>query len=122
MAIHIINLPDTQHGGDLRSIVWDDVAGTVNGEHASISFFRQTFAAEKPVTVGDTGSTWNLHNPAHDPAEFLVLLWVAFWAIMDGDHRHLLPPVFDGVEFLEPEPREEMYETDPVTGNHTLLK
>ena len=39
-----------------------------------------------------------LHNPAHDPAEFLWLIGTSYWPILVEPLRSTLPPVFDGVE------------------------
>ncbi len=37
-------------------------------------------------------------DPGHDPAEFLWLLVISFFPILDEPRRSTLPPVFDGVE------------------------
>ena len=58
----------------MRSIVWDDEAGAVDGDHSQVGWINGVLAAPKPVTVGDTGRVWALSDPGHDPAEFLVLI------------------------------------------------
>ena len=101
-------------GRELRTIIWDDEAGTVEGNHSDIAFFRRTFAAPKPVTCGDPGTAWDLNDPAHDPAEFLVLLWVAYARIEDEPLRSTLPAIFDGVDFPPGGRGEVLYIDDEV--------
>ena len=36
MAKHVITIPDLMAGRELRTIVWDDEAGTVEGTHSDI--------------------------------------------------------------------------------------
>ena len=106
MAVHTIMLPDIPDRR-LRSIVWDDEAGTVEGDHHQVPFFRRVLAAPKPVTVG-AGHHWYLRDPGHDPAEMLVLI---FRVSQTYSHaRPPLPPIFDGVELPEGEPGEELYD------------
>ena len=109
MAVHTIMLPDMTKGREPRSIVWDDEAGTVEGEHEQVPYLRRVLAAPKPVTVG-AGHIWHLHDLGHDPAEFLVLLCGSYWPIEKEPLRSTLPPVFDGVEVPEGEPGEELYD------------
>ena len=98
MAVHTIRIPDYMRGGELRSILWDDQAGTVEGDHYKVPSFRRVFAAPKPVTLGDSGGTWDLTDPARDPAEFLVVLWVVHWPALREPLRSTLPAIFDGVD------------------------
>ena len=108
MAVHTITIPDRSLDGELRSIVWDDEAGTVDGDHIEIRSFQRVFDAEKPVTVGDTGLAWELDDPAHDPAQFLAVLWSVYAAALYEPLRSTLPSVFDGVDL-------------PPNGNGDLL-
>ena len=118
MAIHTITLPDWMRGDELRSILWDDEAGTVDGDHSLVPDFRRVFDAPKPVTVGDPGGTWDLHDPAHDVVEFLTHLGVVFWPALDEPLRSTLPPVFDGVEipWADPGTDEELWLIDEKSG------
>ena len=100
MARHIITIPDRMFGRELRTIIWDDEAGTVEGDHFDIKNFQRVFDAPKPVTVGSQGNEWHLHDPAHNPAEFLTYLGVIFWPALREPLRSTLPPVFDGVEIV----------------------
>ena len=110
MAVHTITLPDGMRSDDLRTIVWDDEAGTVSGTHYNLPYIRRIFAAPKPVEVGVCGRVWRLRDPAHDPAEFLVLLEVTYWPALVSPLRETLPAIFDGVELPEGEPDEDLYD------------
>ena len=101
-------LPDLVRGRELCTIVWDDEAGTVDGDHSAIEeSIRPTFERPKPVTVGDEGGTWDLHDPAHDPVEFLILLGQAvWWRVLEEPLRSTLPAVFDDIEIPPAKPSE----------------
>ena len=118
MAAHTILLPDMMRGRALRSIVWDDQAGTVEGEHYDVDWIRDVIqqSAEGPVTVGDPGGTWDLRDPGHDPAEFLVLLEMSVSGGLTEAILASLPPIFDGVELPPADPGEELWGVDPDTG------
>ena len=111
MAVHEIRIPDMVRGDEPRSILWDDVAGTVSGDHFRIAYLEDVLAAPKPVTVGGPPSTiWDLVDPGHRPEEFLVLLFTVWHRVLDPEHRDTLPEIFDGVAFPEGEPGEELYD------------
>ena len=99
MAKHTIMFPDIMVGRELRSIVWDDEAGTVEGEHSRLDEIREIFAEPTPFTAGDVAAEVTLEDPAHSPADFLRLLaiWID-WRVLNEPLRSTLPPVFDGVE------------------------
>ena len=120
MPKHTIDMPDIMAGEELRRIVWDDEAGTVSGDHSEVGFIQSSIAAG-PVDRGDGGRIWRLRDPGRDPAEFLVLLWLAYWPVLTrASLRATLPAVFDGVELPEGEPAEELYVVDPATGEAVL--
>ena len=48
MAKHTIMLPDGMVGRELRSIVRDDEAGTVEGDHSELDVIREAFAEPTP--------------------------------------------------------------------------
>ncbi len=99
-------------GRELRTIVWDDEAGTVAGDHSKVGSFRRVFAADKPVTIGDEGGTWDLVDPAHDPVEFLAILHIVYWPALDEPLRSTLPAVFDGVQLPPADRGEVLYRAD----------
>ena len=118
MAEHTILLPDAMRGRALRSIVWDDQAGTVEGEHYEVATIRDIIrqSAKGPVTVGDPGGTWDLRDPGHDPAEFLVLLEMSVSGGLTEAILASLPSIFDGVELPPADPGERLWRVDPDTG------
>lgn len=118
MAVHSIMLPHARWEDDLYSIVWDDEGGTVEGEHPEIYQIRRIFDAPKPVTVGTPGSTWDLRDPAHDPAEFHVLLGFAVLGSLPGapEIRAGCPPALRDVEIPDPDPGERLWLIDPESG------
>ena len=91
--------PDIMVGRDLRSIVWDDEAGTVEGDHSQIDRIREALARPTPLVLHDIAASWTLEDPAHNPADFLSLLSrLIDWRVLRVPLRSTLPPVFDGVE------------------------
>ncbi len=105
MAVHTIMLPDYVHGGEMRSIVWDDEAGTVSGDHYRVvdGDIQRKLDRPKPMSVASLWGKWILHDPAHDPAEFLVLLYGVCNGIRRDPLRSTLPSVFDGIELRSPD-------------------
>ena len=119
MARHVIPL-------DMRSapeIVWDDEAGTVEGDSWFAETLREQLALEMPLNLSGDGTILFLEDPAHDPADFWCLLPAWCWReplysrmpeilqnveptlgkpappprmIVDGVERELIP----GVEFV----------------------
>ena len=99
MAKHTLMIPDFMVGRELRSIVWDDEAGAVEGEHSQLYRLRDVLAATPPYVIGDIAETWTLEDPAHDPADFLAALAHLLHSdVLSDPLRSTLPPVFDGVE------------------------
>ena len=72
--------------------------------------FRRIFAAPKPVEVGVCGRVRRLRDPAHDPAEFLVLLEVTYWPALVSPLRETLPAILNGVSMPPGEPDEDLYD------------
>lgn len=97
MPRHNIMLPEWIRDDTPRAIVWDDEAGTVAGDHRQVPWMQRVLDAAAPVLVGTGGFFWRLRDPGHRPDEFLVLLYIAHWPVLDEPLRSALPPVFDGV-------------------------
>ena len=92
-------IPDMMVGRELRSIVWDDEAGTVEGEHSQLDGLHWALAEPTPLVLHNIAASWTLDDPAHDPADFLALLGqIIDWRVLEDPLRSTLPPVFDGVE------------------------
>ena len=107
MSVHTIMLPDRMRGREPRSVVWDDEAGTVTGEHSDVPWMQEVLAQPTPVDFSDEGRELFLLDPAHDPADFWHLLLVAFWPIDDEPLRSTLPAVL-----RDTEPREGIPQPD----------
>ena len=70
---------------------------------------QRVFDAPKPVTFG-AGVAWDLCDPAHDPAEFLVLLQDFYWPILDEPLRSTLPDVFNGIDLPPGSASDRLYD------------
>ena len=97
MTVHTIMLPEG-FNRPMRSIVWDDEAGTITGEHSEVPWLQDILAQQTPVVLSDHAGAATLHDPSHDPADFLSLLYRIYWPVLDEPLRSSLPPVFDGVQ------------------------
>ncbi len=110
MARHVIPIDL----GDTPEIIWDDEAGTVEGDGEFAERLRAQLAQELPLRVSDYVQSIVLHDPAHNPDDFLRLLPAWCWpgglgadrmpAILRGatptEGTPHPPPrgIFDGVE------------------------
>ncbi len=120
MAEHTIEIPDIAAGDELRRIVWNDETGEVSGDHSDVRSILSTIEAA-PVERGNGGLIWLLEDPGRNPAEFLTMLYIRDWRILDRpDPRATLPTVFDGVELPPGEKAEDLYIEDPETGEPVL--
>ena len=91
--------PDWMVGDEVRSIVWDDEAGTVEGDHSQLDRIRKVFDQPTPYVLGDVAGSWTLEDAAHNPADFLLVLFLLVnQRANTPEVRATLPPVFDGVE------------------------
>ena len=53
MTVHTIMLLDMMHGRESRSVVWDDEAGTVTGEHSKAPWMQRVLADPPPALDAD---------------------------------------------------------------------
>ena len=90
-------MPDRMCGDEPRTIIWNDEAGTVAGDHSVVARIQARFEAPKPIMIGGPWGMWDLLDPAHDPVEFLALLANVYWPIQHPPLRESLPAVFDGL-------------------------
>ena len=103
-------MPDMLRDDELRTVLWDGEAGKVSGTHSGLPDIRRALDAPEPVEVGVAGRVWSLRDPAHEPAEILVLLNMAHWEILTAPHREGLSAIFDGVALPAGEPDEDLYD------------
>ena len=104
MAVHTIMLPDRMWGHEPRSVVWDDEAGTVTGEHSGVPWMQEMLAKPTPVDFSSEGRQLFLLDPAHEAADFWWLVFTEYWPIIDEPLRSTLPKVFRDTE---PRPAQE---------------
>ncbi|MDE0272060.1 MAG: hypothetical protein OXP11_12715 [Gammaproteobacteria bacterium] len=74
MTVHRITLPDVMRGHERRTIVWDDEAGTVDGDHFDVRQLREDLAKPTPLVIPGPIGSKTLRDPAHDPGDFKALL------------------------------------------------
>ena len=75
MTVHAIDMLDFDAGDEPRRIYWDDETGEVSGDHSRVPDIRDTMArAVRDGYLPQMNGHWDLRDPRHDPAEFLVVL------------------------------------------------
>ncbi len=99
---HTILNPDIEYGDELRTIVWDDEAGTVEGDHSEVPVFRGYFevAAKygRCALSGGPAYLYLLKDPAHDKRDFLAMLAEITTRGWEVDPGAVLPESLQGVE------------------------
>ena len=88
--IHTILLPDIFRGRELRTVTWDDEAGTVGGDHHDVPWLREQLDAPRPLVQRAVWGRRTLVDPAHRAEDFL--------ALMDDVRNAVLPESLRGVE------------------------
>ena len=68
------NIRTAHAAASFSSIVWDDEAGTVRGDHQYVSDLQQGF---KDKLIAVVGAVTVLEDPAHNAREFLALIAAA---------------------------------------------
>ena len=82
-------------GREPRRIVWDDEAGTVDGDHSDVPFLRVVLAGPFPHVSGCEAGSLTLRDLAHDAADFLGA--VARYVDMNVADQPPLPPALRDV-------------------------
>ena len=100
MTVHTIRLPDRLYGRELRTILWDDEAATVEGDHSKTPWMRERIAAAPTELVNRT-CTIPLKDPGRDPREFWRLLTAVFYPVAREPLRSTMPAVLRDVEPTE---------------------
>ncbi len=95
---HAIKMQDVMRGRELRTIVWDDEAGTVDGDHWDVQWLRETLARPAPVRLSDVAIHVTLRDPAHSAPDFLALIF----GIRDNNVPD--PELPDSLAGVEPTP------------------
>ena len=95
MARHVIPI-EQWHA---PTLVWDDEAGTVEGDHWFAAGVREQLAQGAPLDLSRDGHFLVLQDPAHDPRDFWHLLP---YQCQVEPLRSRMPPILRDVE---PTPR-----------------
>ena len=99
---HTIQYPEGLfEDGELRTIVWDDEAGTVEGDHDLVPYLQRICESDNPYVISRQWGVLHLDDVAHNPQHFLS-------ALCDGREGEIpsnavLPDALKGVEPLFPE-------------------
>ena len=95
MARHVIPL-DMESAPEM---IWDDEAGTVEGEHWYAAGVREELARGAPLNLSRDGRILILQDPAHDPRDFWYL--IPYWCWKEP-LRSRMPAILRDVEPTEP--------------------
>ncbi len=106
--------------GRLCALLREVETGEVSGDHFNVRRIRATIETA-PVERGDGGRVWLLEDLGRNPAEFLTMLSILDWHILDRPElRATLPAVFDGVGLPSGEKAENLYIENPETASWCL--
>ena len=83
-------------GREPRTIVWDDVDGTVDGDHSGVPLLRTLLRRPTPLVFHVVPGSLTLRDPAHRAADFLALLT----RHVDGSLTQ--PPLPDSLRGIDP--------------------
>ena len=123
MARHIIPLPhppETVSGGPggvghmlpmrpdpEETIIWDDVAGTVEGDGVEARMLGRQMDAIRAgggtLDLSDVGRVLVLQDPTHDPRDFW---WLLPASVFHVEWREHLPPILRDIEPTPAQGRE----------------
>ncbi len=99
MSVHTIQIPDWRGGagGELRTLVWDDEAGTVAGDYSGVESIRKFFGDPERWTRGDASGVLQLEDPRHKPEDFKGMLMAVYCANVNDWARIVWPPALAGI-------------------------
>ena len=97
MTVHAIQLPDMRYGDEPRTILWDDEAATVKGDHSKVGAMQAMIDDALTEFVNET-CTFPLKDPGRDPREFWRLLIAVFYPVAGEPLRSTMPAVLRDVE------------------------
>lgn len=99
MSVHTIRIPDWGGGagGELRDLVWDDEAGTVDGDYSRVDSIRRFFGDPELWTEGGAEGVLQLEDPRHRPADFKGMIAAVYCAAPGRWARIVWPAALAGV-------------------------
>ena len=98
---HVIQYPDGPRwdpAAELRTIIWDDEAGTVEGDHRIVPSLKRTFANGGQALLSLPSGTLLLDDVRHNPQHFISRLADC----EELDPRAILPDSLKDIEPLYP--------------------
>ncbi len=98
--IRVLDYEDGRPNGRTLHIFWDDVAGTVTGDHYQVHALQKDLAGPMPYETGDEAAFYKLQDPGHNAADFLTFLSFATRTLAAPDV--LLPESLQGIEPTPP--------------------
>ena len=106
MTVHTIQLPDWRNGADgaLRTLVWDDEAGTVSGDYSQVDDIREFFRRPERWTAGDPTGVLQFKDPRHIPEDFKGMIVLVECPAVADLARIVWPPTLAGVTPTPPDP------------------
>lgn len=97
---HTIQYPARLFDGELRTIIWDDEAGTVEGDHPSVRDLKLICEGDGAACIGYPWGVIVIDDVPHNPQHFLSALIEPDFEV---DPRAVLPDILKGIEPLVPE-------------------
>ena len=90
-------------GAELYTIIWDDEAGTVEGDHPQVQVLRLICEGDGTAIIGRPWGAIELDDVAHNPQHFLSVLNDGFGDVAGIPSTAVLPDILKGIEPLLPE-------------------
>ena len=98
---HVIkypNGPKWDEGAELRTIIWDDEAGTLEGDHRVVEAWKLVFEGDGQAVLSMPYGALLLEDVRHNPQDFISLLADC----EELDPRAIFPESLKGIEPLYP--------------------
>ena len=90
-------------GAELYTIIWDDEAGTVEGNHPRVPLLQRICESDEPYVISRVWGAIDLDDVAHNPQHFLSALNDRFEDETAIPSTAVLPDILKGIEPLLPE-------------------
>ncbi len=98
--IEVLRHTDGRPNGIVNHIIWDDEAGTVEGDHYQVPALQEDMERPMPYVIHARTMQYTLQDVAHDPADFLVVLASAAGGLKPPDV--VLPDSLKGITPTRP--------------------
>ncbi len=98
--IKVLRYTDGRPNGIVNHIIWDDEAGTVEGDHYQVPALQEDMKRPMPYILHRRTFQQTLHDVAHNPSDFLVVLATAAGTLQPP--KVTLPDSLKGVTPTKP--------------------